>query len=180
MNVTEICIEVGYSSLGSFTTRFTQLVGMTPRQLRQVAQDFAMPSLESLHDTNSYTFCHMPSFGGCFFGRISAPDAFKGLIFVGLFPKPIPQDRPICSTLLSVPGRFFMKSLPDGCYYALATAMPLPVARQDYQLPDTGSLVGMGREPLVICNGNVSGLPDIVLRVPRLTDPPVVVGVPFV
>ena len=52
----------------------------------------------------------------------------------------------------------------------------MPVAHQDYQLLDTGSLVGMSQGPLVICNGRVSGLPDIVLRVPRLTDLPVVVG----
>lgn len=180
LSVTDICFEVGYTSLGSFTTRFTQLVGMPPRQLRQVAQDFAMPSLESLNDSNSYTFCSMPSCGGCFFGRVSAPDAFKGLIFVGLFPKPIPQGRPVCSTLLSSPGRYFMKSLPDGCYYVLASAIPLMAARQGYLLPDAGLLIGMSQEPLVICTGKVSGLPDIVLRVPRLTDPPVVAGVPFV
>jgi AraC-like DNA-binding protein len=30
LSVTEVCFEVGYSSLGTFTTRFTELVGVPP------------------------------------------------------------------------------------------------------------------------------------------------------
>ena len=34
MTVTEVCIEVGCTSLGSFSTRFTELVGETPTAYR--------------------------------------------------------------------------------------------------------------------------------------------------
>jgi AraC-like DNA-binding protein len=34
-NVTEVCFEVGFSSLGTFSTRFTELVGMPPSIYRQ-------------------------------------------------------------------------------------------------------------------------------------------------
>ncbi len=34
LTVTEVCMLVGYSSLGSFSTRFRQLVGETPTQYR--------------------------------------------------------------------------------------------------------------------------------------------------
>jgi AraC-like DNA-binding protein len=34
MSVTDICFEVGCSSLGTFSTRFTELVGMSPRAYR--------------------------------------------------------------------------------------------------------------------------------------------------
>ena len=180
LSVTDICFEVGYTSLGSFTTRFTQLVGMPPRQLRQVAEGFAMPSLDSLHDSNSYTFCHVPSLGGCFFGRVSAPSNFAGLIFVGLFPKPIPQGRPACCTLLHTPGWYLMKSLPDGCYYIFAVAIPFPAERHAHLLLGNGLFVGISQGPLFICNGKMSGQPDIALRPPRLTDPPIVVALPFV
>src|SRR5437763_8524365 len=40
LSVTEICFEVGYTSIGSFTSRFTHLVGLSPRLLRQRAQAF--------------------------------------------------------------------------------------------------------------------------------------------
>ena len=34
MSVTEVCFEVGCSSLGTFSTRFTELVGMSPSAYR--------------------------------------------------------------------------------------------------------------------------------------------------
>jgi AraC-like DNA-binding protein len=37
MSVTEICFEVGCSSLGTFSTRFTELVGMPPSVYRDRA-----------------------------------------------------------------------------------------------------------------------------------------------
>jgi AraC-like DNA-binding protein len=35
LNVTEVCFEVGCSSLGTFSTRFTELVGMSPSAYRE-------------------------------------------------------------------------------------------------------------------------------------------------
>ena len=37
LNVTEVCFEVGCSSLGTFSTRFTELVGMPPSTYRRRA-----------------------------------------------------------------------------------------------------------------------------------------------
>lgn len=37
LTVTEVCFEVGCASLGTFSTRFTELVGMSPRAFRQKA-----------------------------------------------------------------------------------------------------------------------------------------------
>lgn len=37
LTVTEVCFEVGCSSLGTFTTRFTELVGMSPGAYRRSA-----------------------------------------------------------------------------------------------------------------------------------------------
>jgi AraC-like DNA-binding protein len=36
LSVTEVCFEVGCSSLGTFSTRFTELVGMSPSEYRRV------------------------------------------------------------------------------------------------------------------------------------------------
>jgi AraC-like DNA-binding protein len=58
MSVTEVCMEVGCTSLGSFSTRFTQLVGETPTAYRTrdhgalagvpgcIAKDLTRPSRE--------------------------------------------------------------------------------------------------------------------------------------
>lgn len=37
LNVTEVCFAVGCTSLGTFSTRFTELVGMPPSQYREDA-----------------------------------------------------------------------------------------------------------------------------------------------
>ncbi|WP_231964568.1 MULTISPECIES: helix-turn-helix transcriptional regulator [unclassified Mycobacterium] len=39
MSVTEVCFAVGCSSLGTFSTRFTELVGMPPSLFRRHAAD---------------------------------------------------------------------------------------------------------------------------------------------
>jgi AraC-like DNA-binding protein len=46
LSVTEVCFEVGCSSLGTFTTRFTELVGMPPGAYRREEADATagMPS----------------------------------------------------------------------------------------------------------------------------------------
>src|ERR1051326_6111271 len=44
LSVTDICFEVGYNSMGSFPSRFTHLVGLSPRQLRQRARVFEPPA----------------------------------------------------------------------------------------------------------------------------------------
>lgn len=46
LSVTEVCFEVGCSSLGTFSTRFTELVGVPPSVYRQQAADATagMPS----------------------------------------------------------------------------------------------------------------------------------------
>ena len=45
LSVTEVCFAVGCSSLGTFSTRFTELVGMPPSAYRnQVRPEAEMPS----------------------------------------------------------------------------------------------------------------------------------------
>ena len=44
LTVTEVCFAVGCSSLGTFSTRFTELVGMPPSVYRRQAEGPALPS----------------------------------------------------------------------------------------------------------------------------------------
>lgn len=39
MSVTDTCFTVGFSSLGTFSTRFTELVGMSPREYARTVGD---------------------------------------------------------------------------------------------------------------------------------------------
>jgi len=174
LSVTDICFEVGYSSLGSFTSRFTNLVGLSPRLLRQRAHQFepfagpypVTPSVTPMKNT--------------LVGQISAPTIFQGTIYVGLFTSPIPQGAPVRCAKLSSPGLYLMHNVTDGVYHLRAAAFPLASDLQSSLLPGEKMLLGNNARPLVIRYGHVvSGDPDLVLHPPHLTDPPLVMGLPL-
>lgn len=174
--VTEICYEVGYNSPGTFTTRFTDHFGLSPRHLRQFANRFVPPTTQlecGGEFTLSVTLPRYP----CLRGQIIAPDPAPRRIFVGLFPRPIPQLRPIGCTLLHAPGPYEIPPVPDGCYYLLSAALPLSDDPQPLLVPGRDLLVG-NVGPLVRHNGGWSGPVDVLLRPPRLTDPPRLIFLP--
>lgn len=43
LSVTEVCFEVGFSSLGTFSTRFTELVGVPPSVYRREVEALSIP-----------------------------------------------------------------------------------------------------------------------------------------
>jgi AraC family transcriptional regulator len=177
LSVTEICFEVGYTSTGSFTSRFTHLVGLPPRLLRQQAHEFALPPGE--HAELCSTTPSRIQLKNALLGRVSAPATFRGAIYVGLFARPIPQGTPVRCTKLSSPGVYLLNGIADGVYHLLAAAFPVAADLQSYLLPGENMLVGKSASPLVICHGHVTGDPDLVLRPPQLTDPPLVMALPL-
>jgi len=179
LSVTDVCFEVGYSSLGSFTTRFTQLVGQPPRQLRHMAESLVFPSRE-IHDADSSFPLYDTPIIGCVVGVVSGPEAFRGNIHVGLFNRPIPQGRPIRCTRLTKPGPYLISGVPDGIYYVLVAAFSAGSDPFNYLVPEEGVFVGASQGPVLVNNGQMNGLADITLRPPDLTDPPLVVALPFI
>jgi AraC-like DNA-binding protein len=177
LSVTDVCFEVGYSSLGSFTTRFTQLVGQPPRQLRQMAESLVFPSREIPDVTSPF---YEASLTGCLIGTVYGPETFRGNIHVGLFTRPIPQGRPVRCTRLTKPGPYLITGIPDGMYYVLCAAFSTYSDPFNYLVPGDGVLVGMSQGPVQICDGQMNGESDITLHPPLLTDPPLVVALPFI
>jgi AraC-like DNA-binding protein len=177
MSVTDICFSVGYTSTGSFTSRFTQLVGLSPRLLRRRADAFEPPAGESV-EIDHAAFSHLPK-KRTLTGQISTPVPFRGTIYVGLFPGPIPQGMPVRCTRLSSPGSYVLSNLADGVYHLRAAAFPEASDLQSCLLPGEKMLVGSSASPLVVQRGQVFGDPNLLLRPPRLTDPPLVMGLPL-
>lgn len=181
LSVTDICFEVGYSSMGSFTTRFTQLVGMSPRLLRQRAHEFEPPLIEEPVEPAAKRFPGSPDarMKNTIRGWISAPAFFQGTIYVGLFTSPIPQGAPVRCTKLHAAGTYALHGVVDGVYYLRSAAFPLAADLRDCLLPGEKILLGSNMSPLVVQAGFVSGSADLVLHPPRLTDPPLVMGLPL-
>ena len=177
LSVTDICFEVGYTSTGSFTSRFTHMVGLSPRLLRQRAHAFEPLPVEET-DFSS-TMSSGIQLKNALLGRISAPATFQGTIYVGLFTSPIPQGMPVRCTKLSSPGLYLLSGIADGVYHLRAAAFPAAPDLQSSLLPGEKMLLGNNASALVIRNGHVFGDPNLVLHAPRLTDPPLVMGLPL-
>jgi len=177
LSVTDVCFEVGYTSTGSFTSRFTQLVGLSPRRLRQRAHRFEPLSLEHTEPHSAMSSC-MPQ-KHALLGQISTPATFRGTIYVGLFSSPIPQGMPVRCTKLSSPGLYLLTGIADGVYHLRAAAFPVATDLQSSLLPGEKMLLGNNANALVMHNGHVYGDPNLALHPPHLTDPPLVMGLPL-
>jgi AraC family transcriptional regulator len=174
-SVTDVCFDVGYNSLGSFITRFTQLVGRSPRHLRRLAvtNSFCMEHLPVEGAADCAAHDAPPSLCGC----VTAPATFAGRVFVGLFPEPIPQGQPVACAVRNGPGVYHMERVPDGCYYLLAVGLPKDGDLRTYVLYEDGLRGRAG--PVKVRNGCVTGAADIQLCPAKLTDPPILVTLPF-
>jgi AraC family transcriptional regulator len=177
-SVVDVCYEVGYNSLGTFTTRFTQLVGLSPCRLRRLAQEINGLTIEPfINNAPRDPWVTLP--GAYVTGRINSPAPIEGAIFVGLFRTLIPQGRPVAGTILAVPGAFSIGPIPDGRYYIFAVAFPKHTGALNYLLPDSAAhLVGVGRNPIIARKGVAKGHADLTLRPMRVTDPPILVALP--
>ena len=178
-SITDISFEVGYNSLSTFNRRFTQRVGLGPREFRYLAERITPASVESLCS-------HYAELTGrarlypCVEGVVDSPKPAAGLIFVGLFHAHIPQSRPVGGALLTAPGAFRIGSVPDGAYHLLAAALPSLGDTLGYLLPDSSSLlVGAGNGPVIVRDGRAVGCFNLSLRPMLLTDPPLLVSLPF-
>lgn len=173
LRVTDVCYEVGYNSLGTFSTRFTQLVGLTPYQLRHLTELQTTLPLASSRESRE-PFPALANAAACVEGQISSPQPRTNAVFVGLFRTRIPQGRPVAGALLTELGRYRIGPLPDGRYYLLAAALPDATEPLTYLLPNTAAmLVGSGQGALIVKGGQVFGNANIKLRPMRLTDPPI-------
>jgi AraC-like DNA-binding protein len=181
-SITDICFEVGHNSLSTFTRRFTQRVGLGPREFRYLAERITPASVESLwaHYAESTAQATLSASVKGVEGFVDPPQQDCGPIFVGLFPAHIPQSRPVGGALLTWPGAFRIGPVPDGTYHLLAAALPRLADTLGYLLPDSASLsVGTGNGPVIVQQGRANGLFTISLRPMALTDPPLLVSLPF-
>lgn len=176
LSVTDVCFDLGYTSVGTFVTRFKHLTGLSPLQLRQLANELEGDGLHPLDTASRAGRGQMvvpihPMQG--LSGTVTTPGPFAGTIFIGLFPRPIPQNRPVACVTISAPGAFHIGAAPDGRYYLLAAALPQSPNALTYLLPEAGLLVGVTEQPVLVRNGCVAAHVDLALRPLNPDDPPI-------
>lgn len=162
MSVTDVCLEVGYQSLGTFTTHFHELVGMSPRELRRAASGHECAELaDALARAQAATGTPAVE------GEVLGPDD-GGQIFVGLFNQPYPQGLPLACAALNAPGRYMLRTDARGTFHVAAAKFPPD---------DRPALVATAGRPVRLAPGRTSRR-DLPLRAVRRTDPPILVALP--
>jgi AraC-like DNA-binding protein len=171
LNVAAISVQVGYNSVGTFSTRFTRSVGVSPTCYRRLGGFVsAIPGGPGdQQDTGTATVR----------GTIWPPASHRpGFVFVGLFPDRIPEGRPVRCSVLSRPGAFHLDRVPEGRYYLLshyvgatsvhAAAMQQPNAERDLAVCSYG--------PFTLRRGGTLAMPDLRLEPVGPLDPPVLIA----
>ncbi|MDN3351820.1 AraC family transcriptional regulator [Actinomadura sp. DC4] len=168
LSVTEISHRVGYSSVGTFSSRFKSSVGLAPTAYREL-HGYA-PYISDDRRFRLHTAVVQ--------GEICAPPEpledgdEPGPVFLGLFPDTIPQGHPASCAVLRRPGRFRLDRAPEGTWYLLAQSVR--PGEEDVLSP---------RPPLVAVHGPVSVRPgrviaplNLQLRPMRVLDPPILLA----
>lgn len=178
LSVRDIGLEIGQQSLGTFTTRFTERVGMTPSDFRNSTLQ-AANYLRSLQKLTDWRASHPAANQHARMeGTVQAEVPFEGVILIGLFPKPIPEGLPLYGTLLSSLGDFCFTGVKPGTYYLMATSVSWGMQAMDFLLPHT-TLRARLKEPIIV--GPCSSVPhqQVMLHAPRLDDPPILISLPL-
>ncbi|MCW3845024.1 AraC family transcriptional regulator [Micromonospora yasonensis] len=165
LSVAEISVQVGYGSLGTFTRRFTECVGLSPTAYRRVAQGEPFPEYGEPRPLRDHP-------AGSLSGTIQAVPRADSPVLVGVFDSPVPRGRPVTSVLVQEPGPWRLDPVPVGRWYVLAAAVGPTV--DDRDMPSL--LVSMSEE-LRVSTGRHLRV-DLTIRPPDWRHPPLLSVLP--
>ena len=173
-SVTDVCIEVGYTSLGSFSNSFRELVGLTPETFRALPKSLTVKQFASA--VWQYLASNRTISGTPLEGLVENPSSARGFIFTGTFTRGVPQGVPFSGTVMVKAGSFRIErpDLPE--FYLMAVLIPFTakLSAMVATLP-----VGLVASLRVSNPGNSpTEKPRLRLRPLRPTDPPILLALP--
>lgn len=167
MSVTDISYQVGYNSPGTFSSRFTRSVGISPARYRYLSE-VGIPA----PDSPAADGAHL----GAVRGSVSMPEiGAPARIYVSLFDSTIPQGTPIACAILDGAGEYELPAVAEGQWFLHATAVavrnldPRPWLRKPLLLAAS--------RPVKVVTGRTASV-NVDLRPPRLTDLPILLALP--
>jgi AraC family transcriptional regulator len=179
MSVTDICMQVGYSSLSTFSAQFTRLVGISPSRFRGLIEPVADQSFDTVLAPIQATLT-IPTVTQVT-SAVNGEPASGALALVGLFPSGIPQERPVACSVVPVGSAASFGNLQDGDYHMLAMSFSPSATVLDTLVCEDMCFVGASPVTVRIRNGRSTSLTPlrVQLRVRRPIDPPLVLALPL-
>ncbi|MBM7774514.1 AraC-like DNA-binding protein [Actinokineospora baliensis] len=184
LSVTDISHRVGYSSVGTFSSRFRASVGVSPTMYRRLGGFTSRICVDGRRPAGAARQVDIR-------GHVRPPLAGRaGLVFIGLFPDRLPQGNPVRCSVLAGPGPYVLEMVPQGTWHVLAYSPAMSEAdeyggvdgdagfeaapaqsEQDYD-----GFVGV-HGPLVVRAEMPARPVDLRLRPANALDPPVLLAV---
>jgi AraC family transcriptional regulator len=168
-SVISISYRVGYNSPGTFTSRFTSSVGMSPTRYRLLSQAGIPPLPHPVAAGGGQGL-------GAIRGLIHIPDGdVPTRVYIGAFDSPIAQGQPSSLDIVESSGSYRLDAVPDGLWFVRAAAVavrdldPRPWLRRPLF---TGSCA-----PVLVRSGQVLDL-NIDLHPTCALDLPVLLALP--
>lgn len=177
-SLTKAMIASGYLSPGTFQTRFKNHVGISPKRY-----EASMEMLQKMMDETKTLLpermeSEAPGSRAKVSCLIQVPPGFRGIIFAGLFPEPIPDQRPVKGTAFSHNSpQCIFTDIPEGTYYLLAAGLEWSMNPLRYFQPET-FLRGKW-EGTVEIKKNTDCKATVQLREPLPHDPPILINLPL-
>ena len=174
-SVTDACFALGYGSLGSFVSRFSRSVGVSPGALRaSAARDDGAPIVGTAEER-----VRLASGSASIFGAIEGDVCADTVVWIGAFARGIPDGPPLAGTLVHGAGPFRIDALTPGTYHVLALGVPRETSLRGYLALGESVRVGKGGA-VVIGPAGPARFVTISLAAPRPTDPPLLVALPLI
>lgn len=175
LSITDICFEVGYNSLGTFVSRFSELVGVPPSSFRRLARRISGMSLADLRLPRLDVAPLLGDVDGIA-GTIDR-ETGDGIVFTGLFRRAIPEGRPSACAIVGDDSEYVLPLPPSGLWYVLSVAVPLSA---DSSQLLTLSGLARGRSSAILVQGDRwYGDTSITLSAPSSLDPPILAAIPI-
>lgn len=174
-SITDVCFEIGYESLGTFSSRFKKLVGVGPAEFRHLpdivaGMNFRDEPSRGNGSCNSHTIANVH-------GVAALPHGIRSTVFVGVYPSLLAGARPIGGQMLPEGGPFRITGLPYGTWYLLAAALPHTADTLGRLLPGLDTLVAVGAA-FEIVSGREDIRRELHFRAPRPEEPPILTSLP--
>lgn len=184
LTVADVVTAVGYSSVGTFTTRFTKATGMSPSQFRE-------PGVTDLLAASGPGFRRLPTYElakfarqdnparedgptGSILGSVRIPaESVPADVLIGVFDSLVPQRAPVACHALGGAGTtvVFIHNVPIGRWHVIGMAMRSVAGMEADTL-----VLSANRDLTTVVEGQVAVV-DLELRPPSPTDPPIAITV---
>lgn len=172
MTITDVCLETGYSSVGTFTRRFGEMVGVPPSTFRRLLDEPARPP----HATDAGPGGEPadPSADATIRGIVRVPPGFTGRVFIGAFRGPIPRGRPAgCAVLATPADTFRIEGLERGSYHVAGAAIAHRTGAPENLLHEDILRASCG--PVAALGGMSVLAHPLFLRPAEVTDAPILI-----